>query len=91
MNYFPWENEIDDDLASISKIPSEINDDLWKLDEGISCTDWFPEDLVFELDPNSGIKLGDAIPNSLGICVVNDKLRSILEEFESSFEFYHTL
>ena len=88
MNYFSWKNETDEDIASINKIPSEINDNLWKLDEGISCRDWVPEDLTFELDSNSSIKLGDAIPNSLGICIVNDKLRSILEEFEGSFKIF---
>ena len=88
MSYFPWENKIDEDLARINKIPDSITEDLWKLDEGISCADWMPEDVVFELAPNSGIKLGDAIPNSLGICIVNDKLKTILSKADSNFEFF---
>ena len=88
MNYFPWEDDEDEDLAHINKIPIEINEDLWKLDEGISCKDWFPDELTFELNPNYGMKLGDSIPNSLSIKVISEKLKMLLEENCNNFEFF---
>jgi len=85
MNYYPWEH--DEDLAVISRIPASINDHFWKLHEGISCQGWFPEEVLFEVDPNRGIKLADSIPNSLNLYIVSEKLCEILAAADTSFEF----
>ena len=88
MNYFPWEKDDDEDLAFIKKVPDELKGNDWKLTEGISCSDWFPDSVTFELDPNQGIKLTDAIPNCLNIHIVSEKLKGILLDNSKHFEFF---
>ena len=88
MDYYIWGYDYAADYAQIKKLPQELNDNLWKLHKGIACSDWFPEDITFELDPNSGIKLADSIPNVLHFLIVSDKLKGILNEISSQFEFF---
>ncbi len=88
MEYLAWQNDIQDEYCYINKCPSDISDDKWMLTEGASCKDWFPDDLVFDLDPDSGIKIPDSIPNSLNIHIVSEKLKSILESESQEYEFF---
>ena len=88
MDYFPWEKDLDEALASINSTPDNISDQHWKLTEGISCKDWFPEEVEYQLDPTSGVKIADSVPNSLGIIICSEKLKSILEKRCSEFEFF---
>ena len=88
MKYHVWTSDYNESYAQITKLPPELNDNLWKLHKGISCSDWFPENVTFELSPNSGIKLTDFIPNVLHFILVSDKLKSILEGASGQFEYF---
>ncbi len=88
MQFFPWESEDDEDLEVVNKTPASLLGTKWKLTEGISCKDWMTEDVVFELDPNRGIKLSDSIPNTLNIHIVSEKLKDILDASGENIEFF---
>lgn len=91
MEYLPWKNDQNDDsLAWIGTDP--FGDDFpksYELDEGVSISHWFPGDVTFGLSQDHGIQLTDSIPNVLGVHLVSEKLKGILErEADANFEFY---
>lgn len=91
MEYLPWKNDQNDDsLAWVCSDP--FGDEFpksYELDEGVSIRRWFPEDVTFDLSKDHGIQLADSIPNVLGVHIVSDKLKGILErEADATFEFY---
>lgn len=90
MNYYPWTDDEDNDLlAWIEDFTGIIKKKKYRLHDGISCKDWFPNDVEFELNINHGIKLADAIPNTALLLIISDKLRIILEEKSGAeFEFF---
>ena len=90
MNYYAWtDNEDDDSLAWIDKDPDVIRKKMYRLHDGITGKDWFPENIEFELSHDDGIKLADAIPNTALIWILSEKLRTILEEKSGAeFEFF---
>ncbi len=87
-DYWIWLYATNEDDAIITKVPEEFESNKWKLCEGISCTDWFPHEVNFELDPNRGKVINDAIHNVLGLHIVSEKLKSILAESGADFEFF---
>ncbi len=87
-DYWIWLYDTNEDDAIITKTPEKINGQDWKLCKGMSCSDWFPEEVIFELDPNRGKVLSDAIHNVLGLHIVSEKLKTILEESGTEYEFF---
>lgn len=83
-----WVTETNEDFAEISELPAQLEEHFWKLTNGVSSKDWFPDDIVFDLDPNEGIRLADAIPNALLLKVVSEKLKSVLETHCVHCEYY---
>ena len=89
MKYYCWvDDDTDDSLTAINKLPDELEEHYWKLTHGVSSTDWFPDTVEFQLDPNYGVKIPDSIPNSYLLKIVSEKLKGILQESSESFEFY---
>ncbi|RJS21938.1 hypothetical protein DRW03_16565 [Corallococcus sp. H22C18031201] len=89
MKYHPWTEEVrDDSLVRIMTLPREIAAKSHMLTKGESVRSWFPSEVVFDFAPNGGIKPGDAVRNVLGLHIVSEKLRGILESAASAhFEF----
>ena len=87
--YHPWEHPTSDpSLAWIDASPDSIIQDDFRLNEGVSCADWFPDDVVFDVSDDYGIKLADSIPNMILLRVVSDRLRKVLEQHAgASIEF----
>ncbi|RKH41554.1 imm11 family protein [Corallococcus sicarius] len=81
VSYYPWVDDDDDEsfacLDSFRK--EELGDKDYLLDEGIPCKDWFPKELIFDLDKEGGSKLTDSIPNAFSLLVISSKLKGILE------------
>lgn len=85
MEYFPWLNDDEDDaLAWIDQSPEEIRRKDYLLTTGDRARDWFPDDVMFDLSDDYGIRLADSIPNVLGFLIVSDKLKHILEDQSST-------
>lgn len=81
MDYYPWcDDQYDDSLAWITDEPEAFGNDGFRLKKGEPCAAWVPPDLVFDLSKQHGVKLSDAIPNSLALQVVSEKLRGLLEK-----------
>ena len=90
MNYYAWTRiKTDNSLGVVRKDPDVIRKKMYRLHKGISGKNWFPDDVEFELAPNNGMKLADAIPNTALIWILSEKLRTILEEKSGAdFEFF---
>ncbi len=87
--YYCWVNDrTADSYAGLDGLPNELEEHYWKLTDGVSSKDWFPESVIFDLDPNEGIKIADSIPNTKLLKVVSEKLKNILVEYSDDFEFY---
>lgn len=79
MEYRPWLVDEDDDaLAWIEDAPDDIDDEIFRLFEGAPARGWFPPGVVFDLHKESGLKLADAIPNTLALLVLSQRLRDAL-------------
>lgn len=87
-HYHVWMYSTNEDIAIITHVPDEFGSVKWKLNKGISCKDWFPDDLILVLNPSRGKVLTDAIHNTCGLHVVNEKLKNILESSNSRWEFF---
>ncbi len=89
MNYHPWEqDERNDALAWLKRVPAEIKKKHYLLDEAELCAGWFPRDLAFDVAPGKGVRLADAIPNVMAWLFVSEKLKTLLEnESGARFEF----
>ncbi len=81
MRFHVWTYaEADPSFAWIDELPGGIAGKSYLLNEGEPCADWFPADAELGISDEYGIKLPDAIPNTVLIHVVSDRLRRILEE-----------
>ena len=89
MDYYPWTVDDDDEsLAWIVVSPDEILEQEYLLHEGVPCAEWFPEDAEFQLSSDYGTALADAVPNTLMLTIVSEKLRAILaDDAASEYEF----
>ncbi|RKG95068.1 hypothetical protein D7V97_37875 [Corallococcus sp. CA053C] len=88
MNYHPWTHDDDEAFVQIDETPPEIEDKDFLLDEGRPASSWFPAEVVFDFSPVGGLKPVDSVPNTLGLYIVSEKLRSILESASGArFEF----
>ncbi len=89
MSYYPWINATDEEFAWLSDwLPEELRDNAYLLNKGVSVKEWFPDDVVFDLSPDKGIKLVDYFPNTDQIFVVSGRLKDVLAETGASFEFF---
>ena len=88
--YLPWTDSNDSSLARISPVlPDDLEEISWMFNgKDLSLKDAFPENVVLDLQEDRGLKLSDFIPNSHHSLIVSEKLKSILETSDSSFEFY---
>lgn len=94
MFYYPWgQDEDDDSLAWIEKHPDEIRKKIYRLNKGMSVNhwnqgDWFPDDIIYDISPDKGIKMADAVPNYSSLLFVSECLKCLLEkESDANFEF----
>lgn len=90
MDFFPWVDSYDESFARIADlIPPELDEHSWMFNgNNKPLGEVFPEDLVFDLSRDGGKKLGDFIPNTDNMLIVSDRLKEILEQRSSDFEFY---
>jgi len=90
MEYYVLVNDDDDDgLAWIRTRPDEIIKHAYLIQEEKSLADWWPDEVVYNLSPDRGIRVADYIPNVLGQHIVSEKLKQLLEaEAGASFDFY---
>ncbi|WP_020408544.1 imm11 family protein [Hahella ganghwensis] len=87
--YYCWVNDSESDsFAELGELPAELEEHYWKLTDGVASKDWFPEGVVFDLDPNEGIKLADSIPNTSHLKVISERMKDLLEQYSSEFEFF---
>ncbi len=83
MNYYPWVHDDEDDsLAWVEYTANFLleSPDEHLLHEGVPVKDWLRADLVFDLSEDYGVNLSDSIPNLLGLLIVSEKLKAILEK-----------
>lgn len=83
LRYFPWVNDDEDDaFAWVTKKSDFLMRcmDSYLLHEGVSVKSWFPTDSVFQLSDDYGVKLTDAIPNTLHLLIISEKLKGVLEQ-----------
>lgn len=83
--FHPWLEPEDDELACIDERPKEIRRKGYLLAEGVSCKDWYPENVECQLDEEAGMVLADVIPGPASMRVVSEPLKKLLEH-EASCE-----
>lgn len=87
--YYVWTYEYDEVNAVIDMTPEIINDDVWRLAKGQECSSWFPSEVEFHIDSDTGLIINDAIHTTLvGFPVISSKLRKILESTNANYEFF---
>ncbi|WMJ74181.1 hypothetical protein RCC89_13540 [Cytophagaceae bacterium ABcell3] len=78
--YHPWLHDWSHDgLIQIEDTPDSIEEDDYKLDEGILCSSWFPENVLFEMSEEGGKVLADSVPNHALLHIVSPRLKDLLE------------
>jgi hypothetical protein len=89
MGYRPWLHAEDHEaLAWIEEQPPELEEDDYRLSEGLPARGWFPGSLRFTLSRDSGVRVADSIPNVLSLLIVSDRLKQALEvRANSKIEF----
>ncbi|WP_437669525.1 imm11 family protein [Sorangium sp. So ce131] len=81
MRFYVWTYaETDPSFAWIDALPDGIADRSYLLNEGEPCVGWFPADEELGISDDYGIKLPDAIPNTVLIHVISQKMRVFLED-----------
>jgi len=90
MEYLPWvEDDEDEALAWIISKPAELEGDSYQIHEKSSIRAWWPDEVTFDLSPDYGVKVCDFIPTVLGLHIISEKLKKILEsECGEGFDFY---
>ncbi|HHI94431.1 MAG TPA: hypothetical protein ENK04_13120 [Gammaproteobacteria bacterium] len=90
MEYYVLVNDDDDEgLAWIRTRPDEIIEHAYLIEEEKSLVNWWPDEVVYDISPDRGIRVADYIPNLLGQHIVSEKLKQLLEaEAGASFDFY---
>ncbi len=90
MNYYPWVvDDSDRSFAWIDDFPKGISKKRYLLDKGVSIKEWFPENLIIDLEKGKGTKLADAIPNYDEFLVISERLKAILKDKSGAhFEFF---
>src|ERR1043165_3123160 len=79
MDYYPWlHDDEDDSFAWIDRSPQEMMEKEYKLKLGIPARNWFPSDVIYELDINRGVKLTDSLGNNLNLMFVAPRLQDLL-------------
>lgn len=88
IEYLCWVHDReDDDYCEINRSANDFPSE-WKAAKGVSCLDDIPEELVYGLDINSGVKLTDSIRNPLSLYFVSDRLKVVLEKHSDNIEFH---
>lgn len=84
MRYFVFVQDIDlEDAAVLTKPPAQIEDELFRFDEGVPLRDWFPSPAIFPMNPDfpKGRKLYALQATTImGLLVVSKELRATFEE-----------
>jgi len=90
MDYLPWIDDINDDgYAWIIDEPPEIDEPSYLIHEEASISHWWPEEVVFDLSPDYGVRLADYVPTVTGLHIISKKLKEILDsECQGAFDFY---
>lgn len=90
MLYYVWSvDDTDESYAFIDEFGDEINRNCWKLDKGISCSDWFPSFPEIQIGELGGIKIPDYVENRFDFLIISQKLKEVLEEKSAAlFEFF---
>jgi hypothetical protein len=81
MRYAVWEPDHQDpEFAWItSRVIGAIAENEHELSDGKPCRSWFPPKLVVPLEPGTGAKLPNAVPNFCGWIVADADLRAVIE------------
>ncbi|MFY2562072.1 imm11 family protein [Corallococcus terminator] len=87
MTYYPWVHDDEDDSLAWVEYTADFlleSPDEHLIHEGVSVNRWVPPDLVFDLSEDYGVKLSDSVPNLLGLLIVSEKLKTLLEKKASA-------
>jgi hypothetical protein len=70
------------------RTPPVLEDCGDRLARGIPVGADFPDDVVFDLSPDSGMQLTDSLPNTLLFHVVSERLKGAIEKTKQPAEFH---
>jgi hypothetical protein len=79
--FYLWtDDDEDESLAPILRAPHDLVEHPKEhlLHAGVKVADLFPA-LTFDLEDGPGVKMGDHIPNALGLLLVSERLKAVLE------------
>jgi len=89
MAFFVWTFFSEDPSAiKITDEPLELEEDAYLLHDGVPVAEWFPDSIVFTLSADGGSRLVDAIPNTLNLLLISEKLKAVLVASHGEFEFF---
>ena len=78
--YHPWIHDwSDENLMQFDDSPDSIEGHGYKLDEGVPCSDWFPENVLFEMSEEGGKVLTDSVANHALLKIVSQRFKTFLE------------
>lgn len=78
--YYPWGHDwSDESFIQFDDSPDSIEEQDYKLSDGMPCSDWFPENVLFEMSEDSGMILTDSVPNHALLYIVSHRLKTLLE------------
>lgn len=69
----------DENLILVDQPPDSIRKQNYKLNQGVSCAGWFPENVLFEMSEDRGKVLSDSVENNSLLLIVSQKLKEFLE------------
>ncbi|MFY0566310.1 double-CXXCG motif protein [Archangium lansingense] len=89
MRYFGWLHDLSDDsLAQVRRHSDDLEGKNYLLKQAVPLASIFPPKATYQLAEDRGIKLADSIPNLVGLQLISDKLKDVLnQETEGTLEF----
>ncbi len=84
MKYYVWSRIQNEELAWLERFPEEIERKNYLYDKGIPLTEIFPPNLIYPMAIDSGIRIVDNMPNTLGLKIISEKVKTVLEEHSTS-------
>jgi hypothetical protein len=84
-----WIHALDPAYARLDgTLPSDLEELSVPLARGLPVGDAFPRDVVFDLNPDSGVQLTDSLPNGCLVHVVSERLKAVIEKTKHPAEFH---
>ncbi len=80
MKYYVWSRIQESEFARLEKFPEEFDGNSYLLNKGIPAEKWFPQNVIFKMSMESGIRVADVFPNTLMKKIISIKIKNVLEE-----------